>query len=364
MNELGRAIADHIGRNGPIGFDEYVAHALYTPGLGFYAGGGGAGRRRDFLTSPEVGPLFGAVVGRALDGWWDDLGRPDRLVLVEAGAGPGTLARTILSSTPRCAEAGALDVVLVEPAQAQWATHPREVHSRVDLPTPGSVQGAAVVVLANELIDNLPFGLVELTDAGWCEVLVGVEAGALVEAYRPLEERRAAWCWGKAGRAAPVGTRIPVLADAAAWLASALDLVGAGVGGRVVLLDYTSRSAELARRPWDEWLRTYAAHGRAGHPLEEPGSRDITVEVPIDQLASVDEPTTVRSQAEFLELHGIDGLVAEGRARWAELGIAGGVEAITARSRVHEAEALLDPTGLGAFGVLEWVRSRRGRASA
>lgn len=72
LNDLARALADHIERVGPIGFDEYVAHALYTPGLGFYAGGGGAGRRRDFLTSPEVGPLFGTVIARALDSWWDD----------------------------------------------------------------------------------------------------------------------------------------------------------------------------------------------------------------------------------------------------------------------------------------------------
>jgi SAM-dependent MidA family methyltransferase len=67
--------------------------ALYDPATGFYETGGRAGRRGDFLTSPEVGPLFGAVVARALDRWWDGLGRPDPFVVVDAGAGPGTLAR-------------------------------------------------------------------------------------------------------------------------------------------------------------------------------------------------------------------------------------------------------------------------------
>ena len=76
MDRLQAAIEDLIARSGPIGFDEYMAQALYAPGLGFYASGAGAGRRRDFLTSPEVGPLFGAVVARALDAWWDDAGRP------------------------------------------------------------------------------------------------------------------------------------------------------------------------------------------------------------------------------------------------------------------------------------------------
>lgn len=355
-NELRRAIADHIGRSGPIGFDEYVAHALYTPELGFYAGGGGAGRRRDFLTSPEVGPLFGAVIGRALDAWWRDLGRPDRLVVVEAGAGPGTLARTVLASAPEVARVGALDLVLGEPAQAQWTTHPDGVTSRVDLPPPGSFREAAVVVLANELIDNLPFGLVELTGAGWAEVLVDVDdGGRLVEAHRPLEPRRAAWCWGRAGRDAAVGARLPVLADAAVWLAGALDLAATATGGRVVLVDYAARTSELAHRPWTEWVRTYAAHGRAGGPLDEPGACDITVEVPIDQLETVAELTSDRSQAEFLRAHGIDELVAEGRAHWSDVGLAGGLDAIASRSRVHEADALLDPSGLGAFRVLEWA---------
>ena len=125
-------------------------------------------------------------------------------------------------------------------------------------------------------------------------------------------------------------------------------------GGRVVAIDYASSTREMARRPWQEWVRTYADHGRAGHPLEQPGHADITVEVAVDQLATVAEPIAHRSQAEFLRAHGIDALVAEGAARWRAEGAAGGLAAIAGRSRVHEAEALLDPAGLGAFQVLEW----------
>ncbi len=387
------ALVTRIGEHGPIGFDEYVGHALYAPGLGFYAGGGGAGRRHDFLTSPEVGPLFGAVLARALDAWWDELGRPHPFVVVEAGAGPGTLARSVLAASLRCA--GSLRLVLVEVAEARWATHPVGVESRVELPSPGELGDGPVVVLANELLDNLPFGLVELVqpeakgdlpspDAAlwrssavgggaelrqnaetglggdepmWCEVLVDVDrsgAGArLVEAYRVLDPARQGWCWGRAGRSAAVGTRLPVQADAAAWLAEALDLAA---GGRVLAVDYASTTTDLARRPWTEWVRTYARHGRAGHPLAAPGRADVTCEVAVDQLALVRVPDLDRSQAEFLAAHGIDDLVAEGRAQWeAAGGAAGGLAAIAGRSRTPEAEALLDPTGLGAFRVLEWV---------
>src|SRR6478609_7992242 len=58
-------VADQIRRRGPLRFDEVMDRALYDPVDGFFGGGSGAGRRADFLTSPEVGPLFGALVDRA-----------------------------------------------------------------------------------------------------------------------------------------------------------------------------------------------------------------------------------------------------------------------------------------------------------
>ncbi len=356
VNELEAAIVARIAEHGSIGFDDYVAHALYAPGLGFYATGGGAGRRRDFLTSPEVGPLFGLIVARALDAWWDQLGQPDPYVVVEAGAGPGTLARSILAAAPRCA--AALQMVLVESAEVQWATHPVGATSRRDLPVPGELGGGPVVVLANELLDNLPFGLVELAVGGWCEVRVGVtgaeDAGApdcLAEVLLPLDARRAAWCWGQAGPDAAIGTRLPVQAEAAAWLDAAR---GLAAGGQVVVFDYASTTVEMSQRPWTDWVRTYAAHARGGHPLADPGRCDITVEVAVDQLATIARPAVDRTQAEFLRAHGLDELVAEGAALWRASGSAGGLPAIAGRSRVHEADALTDPAGLGAFRVLEW----------
>jgi SAM-dependent MidA family methyltransferase len=122
--------------------------------------------------------------------------------------------------------------------------------------------------------------------------------------------------------------------------------------GTVLVIDYcTPTTAELAARPWRDWLRTYRGHDRGGHYLEAPGSQDVTTEVAIDQLP---EPDTVRSQAQWLQLHGIDELVAEGKASWQQHAARPDLAAMKMRSRVSEAEALLDPTGLGGFTVLEW----------
>ena len=79
-------LRDEIRRVGPIPFADFQAAALDA----FFGRGGGAGRaNRDFLTSPEVGPLFGVVLARALDETWTHLGRPDPFVLVDAGVGHG-----------------------------------------------------------------------------------------------------------------------------------------------------------------------------------------------------------------------------------------------------------------------------------
>src|SRR5438105_1994918 len=95
--------------------------ALYEPEHGFYATTGAAGRRGDFLTAPEIGPLFGAVVARALDTWWRAAGEPDPYVVVEAGAGAGTLALSVLAASPSCLRA--LRYVLVERSAALRARH-------------------------------------------------------------------------------------------------------------------------------------------------------------------------------------------------------------------------------------------------
>ena len=90
------------------------------------------------------------------------------------------------------------------------------------------------------------------------------------------------------------------------------------------------------------------------HPAANPGSQDITVNVALDQLPV---GFSANSQAEFLTSHGIEELVKEGRRIWEKQAHLGGLEAVKARSRITEAEALLDPNGLGGFTTLEWLIS-------
>ena len=74
----------------------------------------------------------------------------------------------------------------------------------------------------------------------------------------------------------------------------------------------------------------------------------------ISAALGLPEPDAVRSQAQWLQLHGISELVDEGRTYWSEHADHPDLTAMRMRSRISEAEALLDPAGLGGFTVLEW----------
>lgn len=323
--------------------------ALYDPARGFYGANGAAGRRGDFLTSVESGPLFGAVLARALDSWWDGLGRPDPYIVVEAGAGRGTLAEAVLGAMPRCLPA--LRYIAVERSARLREQHAgQEFASRADLPS----EPFAGAILANELLDNLPFDLVERTVDGWFEVRVGqADTGELHEVLAPAADGQAALA-SELAPGAVDGARIPLQRAAGQWVQDALDRL---VRGRLLAFDYAVPStSELAGRGWTEWLRTYAAHRRGGHPLDAPGAQDITGEVCVDQLAKAARPPDRdRSQAAFLRAHGIDGFWEDARRRWHAGAAKGDLEAFRARSTVAEAAALTDAQGLGAFRALEWV---------
>jgi SAM-dependent MidA family methyltransferase len=123
-----------------------------------------------------------------------------------------------------------------------------------------------------------------------------------------------------------------------------------------VAIDYATTTQSMTERAWREWLRTYSAHQRGSHYLSSVGEQDLTVEVPLDQLPTA---TTVSSQSQFLRRYGIDALVAEGKAAWQQQTSPPDLAAMMMRSRVSEAEALLDPSGLGTFSVVEWRRCER-----
>ncbi|CAB4534309.1 unannotated protein [freshwater metagenome] len=372
---LAEELSELISRNGSIRFDEYMELALYHRADGFFSSSGGAGRSgADFLTSPEVGPLFGAVLANFLDARWQELGCPDPFVVIEAAAGRGALALAVRAAEPACA--AALRYVLVERSESLR----QRQHEHLPLVQPSEVLGPVAgedsdlvavdqhagplfcslgdlpaesvvgVVLANELLDNLPVRILQRGQTSWLELRVTLEAEAFVELLVPADLAASRLADELLPQAAP-GVRIPLQSAAGEWLYQAQLLIREG---SVVVIDYCAHSEALSERPQVEWLRTYRSQERGQHPLKFPGSQDITCEVAVDQLERVAPLTVSSTQAEWLTRWGIEGLVSEGRQIWSEGASEGSLAAVRGRSRVIEAEALLDRAGLGAFQVLEW----------
>jgi SAM-dependent MidA family methyltransferase len=385
MGDLAERIEECIRREGPIPFDRFVAIALYEEG-GFFARGGGAGRAgRDFVTSPEVGALFGALMARFLDRAWADLGRPDPFVVVDAGAGRGRLASDVLRARPECASA--LRYVLVERSAALRAVQrellaiepadralgpavrvepdeaPRPVTGigplATSLPELPALEIPAGVVIANELLDNLPFRIVERAGNGWTEIRVGLGDAGLVEvpvAASPAVADSADDV--AAGAVIADEARLPVPTATADWLGECGHALKRGF---LVVVDFADAASSLAARGQDQWLRTYRGHERGGHPLAGPGAQDITCDVPREHLVTHAERAGFRllettTQAEWLAQLGIDDLVDDARSVWRDRAAIGDLDAVAARSRVSEAAALSDPSGLGAHAVFVFAK--------
>jgi SAM-dependent MidA family methyltransferase len=354
-----------ILRNGAISFSTFMETALYHSSVGFYENDGAAGRRGDFITSPEVGPLFGVLISRMLDEYWEQLGKPDPFFVFDVGAGRGTLARSVLKASPNCTYA--LRYVLVDRSSRQRASH----HEYLSLDNPAEVftsnnfisaTGPMVisvselpsihvngVVIANELFDNIPFDIAEFHAGSWKEAFLTTHNGQFMWSHGPINKIISEFL--NSIEAPEEGTFVPLFRNAQEVLQSLLDVLESGF---VVAIDYgTATTAELATRS-PEWLRTYREHERGVDPLADIGERDITADIAFDQLTHIAAPNSMTTQAAFLKKLGIDELISEGKEIWNERAQIGDLRSIQARSRISEAKALIDPNSLGAFIVTEW----------
>ncbi len=348
---LADRLRDRIAATGPLPFDEYMEICLYDRADGFFTTGplrstaGG-----DFLTSPEVSGWFGRILGRFVVAEQVRLA-PAEVVLVEAGGGSGSLLRALLAECGTEAP-GEVWAVEASPAARQALHQMLPAERVVDDPRalPPSLRG---VVIANELLDNLPVALATRQEHGWAELRVAVAGEGLTLVTAPPRPHVAAWA-ERHGEATPVGGRVEVQQAAVEWVG---DMVRRLAAGTLVVIDYGGTSEELAGRRAEGTLRTYRAHHLGPDPLLEPGATDITVDVDFSAVRGAAEAAgavvTVMRQDDFLAEWGLRDAIDVIRSREAERARAGDtIGQLQARHERIGAETLLHPRGLGDFRVL------------
>lgn len=344
MTTLRQRLVAQIEATGPIPFEEFMEAALYDREWGFFSQATlRSTKGGDFLTSPEVSRLFGETLARFVADENQRLGEPFRLV--EAGAGSGSLLRALLAVQP--VEAWAVDVSpAARQVLAEVAGHVVEDLSAV----PGPFRG---VILANELLDNLPMAMAVRTGTSWRERWVGCEGEMLVLVDAPPRNEIAQWCDRYAGPV-PEGGVVEVQIAAGQWLSRSLGLLSAG---SVLIIDYGETAENLLPRRSEGTLRTYRAHHLGPHPLDEPGATDITADVNFTALVETAQEAgadiELIRQDDFLTSLGLRDRLSALRRRELELARDGDLtERLAVRSLRTDAETLLHPRGLGDFRVL------------
>ncbi|MEE4184552.1 MAG: SAM-dependent methyltransferase [Gammaproteobacteria bacterium] len=359
-------IAERIrGADGWINFAEFMQLALYEPGLGYYSAGAVKfGEAGDFVTAPEISPLFSRCLAQQLAPLLGDQGAAD---ILEPGAGNGTLAVDVLrelahvNALPRRSR-------ILEPSAALRAVQaervaglPAELAARVEwLDTwPTALRG---IVIANEVVDALPVRRFQIGTDGIAEWGVELAGTRLRESVRPADAAFAARVRARLGAPAdyPPGYSSELAEQAPAWLASLSEVLEEGL---IVLFDYGfSRPEYYLPERTSGTLRCYYRHRAHEDPLFWPGLQDLTAWVDFSALAeraaaSGLEVAGYTTQAQFLLAGGIAELVpplaAAGAAEQAAL--AGGLRTLLLPGEMGDAVKVLAlrrgdcalPAGLG-----------------
>lgn len=344
MASTDRLLAE-IAAVGPLPFERFMEIALYGEGGFFAADVLRSSRAGDFLTSPEVSPAFGESFAVLVREERERVGEP--FTLVDVGAGSGSLLASLLAAEP--CDAWAVEASpAARRALAGIVGEERVAASLDDVPAP--LRG---VILANELLDNLPMAMAQLTPTGWRERWVGADGDGLCLVDAPVRPGVRHWLDRFAGDVEPGGW-VEVQLAAGRWLAGALARLEAGA---VVVIDYGDTAENLVPRRAAGTLRTYRSHHLGPHPLDEPGEVDITADVNFTALEAVarEAGATVelRRQDEILASLGLRERIA--RLRWDELAAARAGderERLRLRSVRSDMEALVHPRGLGDFKAL------------
>jgi SAM-dependent MidA family methyltransferase len=356
------AIRAEIAARGPIPFARFMALALGHPDGGYYAGPQVRPTRAgDYLTAPELHPIFGAALARQLEEAWQRLGRPDRFTLVEYGAGAGTLGLAVLAGL-RDDRSPLADALVYAPVElnphrmTELAERAASAGLRV-VPAPAATPAGAPVtgaIIANEFLDALPVHAVEIRDGLPWEVHVGVAADGLFEelllplSTPEIETRLDALAAD--GVSLPEGQRAELCLALDGWVAEVAATLAAGI---VMVIDYGAGAQDLyGPRRRAGTLMTYRGHvadGSPDAPYRDIGDRDLTAHVDTTTLARLLSQAGLdvlgdTTQAELLAGCGLEDLLERERGRVPNL-----AAALLLRSAVMR---LLDPRHLGSFRVV------------
>ena len=281
-------VRDEIAAAGGwISFAQYMTLAMYAPGLGYYSSGAAKfGAAGDFVTAPELSPLFGQTLAHFVA---ESLAQTGGDVL-ELGAGSGRLALAVLTELDRLQVLPTRYWILeVSPdlRARQHALLAAQIPHLLDRvgwidTLPEGVRG---VVMANEVLDALPVHLVHWTEHGVLERGVVAEGEGLGWADRDISDADLRAAVSALPVSGPFVSEINLAAPALVrTLGERLQ------SGCMLLIDYGFPRAEYYHPQRHEGtLKVHYRHHSLDAPFFMPGLADITAHVDFSALAQAGE---------------------------------------------------------------------------
>jgi SAM-dependent MidA family methyltransferase len=309
LSEAIRREIDTAG--GWIGFARFMELALYAPGLGYYvAGAAKLGGDGDFVTAPEISPLFGRTLARQITELLDRAGGD----VLELGAGSGAMAADVLGELqnvdrlPRRYLILETSPSLVERQQRLLQQRTPALQDRIEWISilPDNFEG---VVIANEVVDALPAHLVAWRQNGLYERGVAWKDG-FAWSERPLQPGPLRSAAEAIGAEADYVSEISLVAPALVRSLSAALRKGA-----LLLIDYGFGRREYYHPQRSQGtLMCHYRHRAHDDPFFLPGLQDLTAHVDFTSVAEAGIDTGLKllgytTQAQFLINCGITRLL-------------------------------------------------------
>jgi SAM-dependent MidA family methyltransferase len=352
-------IRDEIRATGLMPFARFMELALYTAEGGYYrAPLARPGREGDFITAPELHPIFGRTLATAIEEMWRRLGEPAPFVVREIGAGTGALAVAILDGLGEAASA-LLDATRYEPVEvderrleAFAATLEAAGHgARHRPPTSDPIVG---VILANEVLDALPVHRVRRRDGAIREVAVDTGPdGELLEVEVPPSTAQVASYLADNGIELVEGQTAEFALGLEAWISDVAADLARGV---LLLIDYGAPAAQLYDpvRHRDGTLRAYVRHQVHDDPYRHVGRQDLTAHVDVTAVERAAHAAGLTTIGITTQAEALMGLGIEARLQAIQSDPATTFEDYTlVRSALLR---LLDPAAMGRFQVMAFGR--------
>ena len=332
---LCRRIREVITDNGGnISFARYMEMALYEPGLGYYSSGtgkfGGAG---DFVTAPDISPLFAQCLARHCQ---QTLSRLQEPVILEFGPGSGEMACELLTmlEQARCLpESYWMLEVSADLRERQQQLIQRKIPhllSRVMWLERLPVRGFSGIILANEVLDAMPINRYLFTNGNPGKLCVGLDGGNFIWTVMPPAREKLSGLMSLVQDSMPAWPATYVTEinhNLAPWLASVTERLKHGI---VLMIDYGYPRREYFHpQRCDGTLLCHYRHHVHHDPFFYPGLQDITASVDFTAVAEAAlavglEVKGYTTQAHFLLGCGLAAILDEkqlaGASERAELG--------------------------------------------